>query len=43
MIVENLPVKCLVFEVVSFKYHNDPKFLDRQACANSVDPDLTAA
>ena len=24
-------------------YHNDPKFLDRQVYANSVDPDQTAA
>ena len=21
------------------KYHNDPKFSDRQVCANTVDPD----
>ena len=24
------------------KYHNDPKFLDRQVSANSADPDQTA-
>ena len=24
------------------KYHNDPKFLDRQVWANSADPDQTA-
>ena len=24
------------------KYHNEPKFLNRQVCANSVDPDQTA-
>ena len=23
-------------------YHNDPKFSDRYACANSADPDQTA-
>ena len=26
----------------SVKYRNDPKFLDRKACANNVDPDQTA-
>ena len=26
----------------AFKYDNDPKFSDRQAWANSVDPDQTA-
>ena len=26
----------------TFTYGNDPKFSDRQVCANSVDPDQTA-
>ena len=29
--------------ILSGVYRNDPKFSDRQACANSVDPDQTAS
>ena len=27
---------------MSIEYSNDPKFLDRQVCSNSVEPDQTA-
>ena len=33
---------CILFSLEILNYRNDPKFLDSQVCANSVDPDQTA-
>ena len=40
---EKMAIVSIISEQPSYTYHNDPKFSDRYAWANSADPDQTAS